>query len=64
MRAAVLRETPLLIGLLTLVGLATINLIDWLLLQPALPVLMGLDLLSLLVLLTVGVLWVALQVVS
>ena len=51
MRAAVLRETPLLIGLLTLVGLATTNLLDWLLLQPALPVLTGLALLSLLVLL-------------
>jgi Ca2+:H+ antiporter len=50
-RAAVLRETPLLIGLLTLVGLATTNLLDWLLLQPALPVLTGLALLSLLVLL-------------
>ena len=84
MRAAVLRETPLLIGLLTLVGLATTNLLDWLLLQPALPVLTGLALLSLLLLtlilvrpisgrvseidglmlLTVGVVWVALQVVS
>ena len=84
MRAAVLRETPLLIGLLTLVGLATTNLLDWLLLQPPLPVLTGLALLSLLVLtlilvrpisgrvseidglmlLTVGVVWVALQVVS
>ena len=42
MRAAVLRETPLLIGVLTLVGLATTNLLDWLLLQPALPVLTGL----------------------
>ena len=51
MRAAVLRETPLLIGLLTLVGLATTNLLDWLLLQHALPVLTGLALLSLLVLL-------------
>lgn len=51
MRAAVLRETPLLIGLLTLVGLATTNLLDWLLLQPALPVLTGLGLLSVLVLL-------------
>ena len=51
MRAAVLRETPLLIGLLTLVGLATTNLLDWLLLQPALPVLTGLALLSLLVIL-------------
>ena len=64
MRAAVLRETPLLIGLLTLVGLATTNLLDWLLLQPALPVLTGLAMLSLLVLLTVDVVWVALQVVS
>ena len=51
MRAAVLRETPMLIGLLTLVGLATTNLLDWLLLQHALPVLTGLALLSLLVLL-------------
>ena len=52
MRAAVLRETPLLIGLLTLVGLATTNLLDWLLLLlPALPVLTGLALLSLLVIL-------------
>ena len=31
MRAAVLRETPLLIGLRTLVGLATTSLLDWLL---------------------------------
>ena len=51
MRAAVLRETPLLIGLLTLIGLETTHLFDWLLLQPALPVLTGLALLSLLVLL-------------
>ena len=51
MRAAVLRETPLLIGLLTLIGLETTKLLDWLLLQPALPVLTGLALLSLLVLL-------------
>ena len=51
MRAAVLRETPLLIGLLTLIGLETTQLLDWLLLQPALPVLTGLALLSLLVLL-------------
>ncbi len=51
MRAAVLRETPLLIGLLTLIGLETTHLLDWLLLQPALPVLTGLALLSLLVLL-------------
>jgi len=50
-RAAVLRETPLLIGLLTLIGLETTHLLDWLLLQPALPVLTGLALLSLLVLL-------------
>ena len=51
MRAAVLRECPLLIGLLTLVGLETTSLLDWLLWQPALPVLTGLVLLSLLVLL-------------
>ena len=51
MRADVLRETALLNGLLTLVGLATTNLLDWLLLQHALPVLTGLALLSLLVLL-------------
>ena len=50
-RAAVLRETPLPIGLLALAGLATTNLLDWLLLQHALPVLTGLALLSLLVLL-------------
>ena len=84
MRADVLRETALLNGLLTLVGLATTNLLDWLLLQPALPVLTGLALLNLLVLtlilvrpisgrvskidglmlLTVGLVWVALQVAS
>ena len=51
MRAAVLRETPLLIGLLTLIGLKITNLLDWLLLQPVIPVLVGLGLLSLLVLL-------------
>ena len=51
MRAAVLRETPLLIGLLALVGLETTSVLEWLLLQPALPVLTGLGLLSLLVLL-------------
>ena len=51
MRATVLRETPLLIGLLTLVGLETTSVLNWLLLQPALPVLSGLALLSLLVLL-------------
>ena len=51
MRTAVLRETPLLIGLLVLVGLETTSVLDWLLLQPALPVLMGLALLSGLVLL-------------
>ena len=50
MRADVLRETALLNGLLTLVGLATTNLLYWLLLQPALPVLTGLARLSLLVL--------------
>jgi len=50
-RAAVLRETPLLIGLLTLIGLKITNLLDWLLLQPVIPVLVGLGLLSLLVLL-------------
>ena len=51
MRAAVLRETPLLIGLLALVGLETTSVLDWLLLQPTLPVLTGLALLSGLVLL-------------
>ncbi len=51
MRAAVLRETPLLIGLLALVGLETTSLLDWLVRQPALPVLTGLALLSVLVLL-------------
>ena len=51
MRAAVLRETPLLIGLLALVGLETTSVLDWLLLQPSLPVLTGLALLSGLVLL-------------
>ncbi|AII48540.1 hypothetical protein KR52_05195 [Synechococcus sp. KORDI-52] len=51
MRAAVLREAPLLIGIMALIGLETTNLLDWLLLQPALHVLTGLGLLSLLVLL-------------
>ena len=51
MRAAVLRETPLLIGLLALAGLETTSVLDWLLLQPTLPVLTGLALLSGLVLL-------------
>ena len=51
MRAAVLRETPLLIGLLALAGLETTSVLDWLLLKPTLPVLTGLALLSLLVLL-------------
>ena len=51
MRAAVLREAPLLIGIMALIGLETTNLLEWLLLQPALPVLTGLALLSLLVLL-------------
>ena len=51
MRATVLRETPLLIGLLALIGLESTPVLDWLLLQPALPVLTGLGLLSLLVLL-------------
>ena len=32
MRATVLRETPLLIGLLTLVGLETTSVLNWLLL--------------------------------
>ena len=44
MRVTVLREAPLLIGILALIGLETTNLLDWLLLQPALPVLMGLGL--------------------
>ena len=51
MKATLLRETPLLIGLLVLIGLESTTLLDWLLLQPALPVLTGLGLLSLLVLL-------------
>ena len=51
MRATLLRETPLLIGILVLIGLESTTLLDWLLLQPALPVLTGLGLLSLLVLL-------------
>ena len=51
MRAAVLRETPLLIGILALISLETTTVLDWLLLQPALPVLTGLGLLSVLVLL-------------
>ncbi len=51
MRAAVLRETPLLIGILALISLETSTVLDWLLLQPALPVLTGLGLLSVLVLL-------------
>ena len=51
MRAAVLRETPLLLGLLTLIGLEVTSVLDWLLVQPTLPVLTGLALLSLLVLL-------------
>ena len=51
MRGSLLREIPLLIGVLTLVGLETTPVLDWLLPQPALPVLTGLGLLSLLVLL-------------
>ena len=51
MRAAVLRETPLLVGLLTLIGMEATSVLDWLLLQPTLPVLTGLALLSGLVLL-------------
>jgi len=51
MRAAVLRETPLLIGILALISLETTTVLDWLLLQPVLPVLTGLGLLSVLVLL-------------
>mgnify|MGYP001186894017 CR=1 FL=1 len=51
MKATVLRETPLLLGLLALIGLEFTPVLDWLLLQPALPVLTGLGLLSLLVLL-------------
>jgi Ca2+:H+ antiporter len=51
MRAAVLRETPLLIGILALISLETTTVLNWLLLQPALPLLTGLGLLSVLVLL-------------
>ena len=51
MRATVLREAPLLIGILALIGLDTTPVLDWLLLQPVVPVLSGLGLLSLLVLL-------------
>jgi len=51
MRGSLLREIPLLIGVLTLVGLETTPVLEWLLPQPALPVLTGLGLLSLLVLL-------------
>tara|TARA_B000000565_G_scaffold239742_1_gene203495 strand:+ start:505 stop:1650 length:1146 start_codon:yes stop_codon:yes gene_type:complete len=51
MRATVLREAPLLIGILALIGLETTPVLDWLLLQPVVPVLSGLGLLSLLVLL-------------
>ena len=51
MRATVLRETPLLIGILALIGLETTPVLDWLLLQPVVPVLSSLGLLSLLVLL-------------
>ena len=51
MRAAILRATPLLIGILVLIGLETTTVLDWLLLQPVLPVLTGLGLLSVLVLL-------------
>ena len=51
MRATVLREAPLLIGILALISLETTPVLDWLLLQPVVPVLSGLGLLSLLVLL-------------
>ena len=51
MRATVLREALLLIGILALIGLETTPVLDWLLLQPVVPVLSGLGLLSLLVLL-------------
>ena len=51
MRATILRATPLLIGILVLIGLETTTVLDWLLLQPVLPVLTGLGLLSVLVLL-------------
>ena len=51
MRATILRETPLLMGILALIGLETTTVLDWLLLQPALLVLTGLGLLSVLVLL-------------
>ena len=51
MRATVLREAPLLIGILALIGLETTPVLDWLLLQPVVPVLSSLGLLSLLVLL-------------
>ena len=51
MRATVLREAPLLIGILALIGLETTPVLEWLLLQPVVPVLSGLGLLSLLVLL-------------
>ena len=51
MRVTVLREAPLLIGILALIGLETTPVLDWLLLQPVVPVLSGLGLLSLLVLL-------------
>ena len=51
MRTVVFRETPLLIGIVALIGLETTTVLDWLLLQPALPVLTGLGLLSVLVLL-------------
>ncbi len=51
MRAIVLREIPLMVGILALVGLETTPVLNWLLLQPVIPVLVGLGLLSLLVLL-------------
>ena len=51
MRATVLREIPLMVGILALVGLETTPVLNWLLLQPVIPVLVGLSLLSLLVLL-------------
>ena len=39
MRVTVLREAPLLIGILALIGLETTPVLDWLLLQPVVPVL-------------------------
>ena len=45
------KEWPLLVGAITLIGLQTTHLLNWLLLQSAAPVLSGLGLLSLLILL-------------